>query len=661
MRIAGAIAALVFALYALSAPRTVSHEDDGMFVLSSYFLGIEHPPGYPLFIWIGHLFTYLPVGSVAYRVHLASALFGALSCGLLYLCARALIAGRLPALLAASGLAMSPVFWSQAIIAEVYTLNTFFFLALVWLGLTGGSLRWMALVFGLSLSNHYPLMLLAAPAFGILLWPRRAELVRELPLCGWLVVLGLLPYAWLVVRSWAPLPISFYGPLDTLPEIWYFISRTGYAGIDQSSTAGWLDRLKFFQFQGLELFVQFALIGTLLAAAGFAVQWRAFGRRISWFLTAAFLLPTAGLLLLLGFDYDSIRKHVFHVYPLPAYAVAALWMGLGFAWVAQRYALRPMAERSLAAVVAAAIFALGARANLLEDHEWGARYARAMLAALPKNAIVLTQGDPDLAPMGYFHLIENVRPDITLYHVKGLMLGNRLFHAVRTDYAGAQRILEDFVERQTDPVVSTMGAWLHGAQRARFLYSEVDKSAADPKQVTVELTEEAMRFFEESLAQTRNSNAWVQFIQSELRRQYGVLLARALVRGELPDARTRRHFELLQTHYAGALGTAEGLMANPAGYSTGAVAVALDKARDLMPADVSKEHLSRFFYIRGALRSNMGDPKGGIADLETAVFIWQVATNPAIVMLEDMYRDAGDEPGLKALQERVKAFKVPQG
>jgi len=67
-------------------------------------------------------------------VHLASALFGALTGGAAWLCARALIGGRLPAYLAAFALGVSPVFWSQAIIAEVYTLNTFFFLVLVFMG-----------------------------------------------------------------------------------------------------------------------------------------------------------------------------------------------------------------------------------------------------------------------------------------------------------------------------------------------------------------------------------------------------------------------------------------------------------------------------------------------------------------------------------------------
>src|SRR5919198_3552485 len=97
------VAVALFVLYALSAPRTVALEDDGLFVLSSYFLGVEHPPGYPLFTLIGHLFSQLPFGPVAYRVHLVSALFGGLSCAAAWLCARALMP-RLGAYLVAFGL-----------------------------------------------------------------------------------------------------------------------------------------------------------------------------------------------------------------------------------------------------------------------------------------------------------------------------------------------------------------------------------------------------------------------------------------------------------------------------------------------------------------------------------------------------------------------------
>src|SRR5919109_2322646 len=156
-----AVALALFALYAASAPRTVALEDDGLFILASYYLGIAHPPGYPLFTLLGKLATLVPIGSVAYRVHLLSALFGALSCALLWMCARVLAEGRLPAYRAAFALGLSPVFWSQSIIAEVYTLNTFFCLSLLLLALRADPpLGWIAFLFGLSLANHWPLMML---------------------------------------------------------------------------------------------------------------------------------------------------------------------------------------------------------------------------------------------------------------------------------------------------------------------------------------------------------------------------------------------------------------------------------------------------------------------------------------------------------------------
>ncbi len=666
---AGIVAAALFALYAATAPRSVALEDDGLFILSSYFLGIEHPPGYPLFTLIGHLFTYLPFGSVAYRVHLASAMFGALTCGAAWLCARALVGGRLPAYLAALALGVSPVFWSQAIIAEVYTLNTFFFLSLVFMGLLAcppslqdGAqhsrlLPWMAFVFGLSLSNHYPLMLLVAPAFVILLWPLRRQLLQRFGVLAWLVILGLVPYVWMVRRSWMALPISFNGPLETIQEIVFFLSRAGYADIDHSVSANWLDHVRFFEFFCRELLRQFAVIGTLVAAAGFAVQWRILGRRVAAFMTVAFLGPSVLLLLLLGLDYDSFRAHVFHVFPLPAYAIGALWMALGFAWAVQRYARRPAHELAGAAAVLAVIFVVGARINLLASDDWGARYAQTVLKTLPANAVVMTTGDPDLAPMAYFHMIENQRPDITLYDPKGMILGNRLFHPLRTDAATQRRVLDQMIDEQTKPVVFTLDTYPRYAQRDHWLFVEVDKSSTDSERVAVDIPKEAARFFEESILGTRDANAWVAFIQGELRRHYAMLIARMLSRGHPPDERTRRDLDLLAKDFYGALGIAEGLLANKEGYAAGVVEGFLEKARDAMPSDVPKENLSRFFYIRGVLRANVRDSAGAVRDLETAVSVWPSPGNPAFKELQNQYRGAGDEKALSAVEERVRQLK----
>ena len=555
------------------------------------------------------------------------------------------------------------MFWSQAIIAEVYTLNTFFFLVLVLMALRAcpaqgpqrpALLPWMALVFGLSLSNHWPLMLLVAPAFVILLWPLRADFLRRAGTLVCLVLLGLLPYVWLVRRSWEALPISFDGPLETLPEVWYFVSRAGYAGIDQSSAATWLDRIKFFEFQAGQVLLQFAFAGALIAAVGFAVQWHTLGRRVGAFLTTAFVMPSFGLLLLLGFDYDSIHKHVFHVYPLPAYVVVSLWMTLGFASLVARYHAGAPLARAGAALLLALIAAAGAHWNLFDDDGWGARYAQALLKTLPRNAIVFAQGEADLGSLAYFHMIENQRPDLTLYHSKGLVLGNRLFHPLRTDDAAAQRTLAEFIDQQTNPVVFTLDQYLLYARRDHWLFTEVDKSSTDPRQTLVDIPAEARRFFDESVAGAPNPNAWIAMLQGELRRRYATLFAQTLPRSGPPDAKAGAELQALGADFYGALGLAEGLMLNSAGYSAASVGGYLERARDLAPSDAPKDHLSRFFYLRGALRANMGDQGGAMRDFDTALAVWPVATNNAIKPLQDLYRASGNLAAADAVEQRVK-------
>ena len=94
-------------------------------------------------------------------------------------------------------------------------------------------------------------------------------------------------------------------------------------------------------------------------------------------------------------------------------------------------------------------------------------------------------------------------------------------------------------------------------------------------------------------------------------------------------------------------------MLNKEGYSVGAVASFLDRARDIMPADIPKSHQSRLFYLRAAVRANQRDTAGAIQDFETALSIWPTPANTAIKALEDLYRQTGNEKALQAMQERV--------
>ncbi|MBA2440882.1 MAG: DUF2723 domain-containing protein, partial [Rubrobacter sp.] len=88
------VAAASFVVYLLTLAPSVLPYDSGMFQARAHVLGIGHPTGYPTYIMLGKLFTYLPFGDVAYRVNLSSAVYGALAAPVVYLAALRLVPGR---------------------------------------------------------------------------------------------------------------------------------------------------------------------------------------------------------------------------------------------------------------------------------------------------------------------------------------------------------------------------------------------------------------------------------------------------------------------------------------------------------------------------------------------------------------------------------------
>ncbi len=194
------------------APGLVGVLDTPMFQFVGRVLGVAHNPGYPLYVLLTFPFSYLPIGSLAYRINLFSALLGAIAVALTFLLARQLACRRPIALAAALGLAFGQVFWSQAVIAEVYTLHAALIagvlLALVVWAHTGRAAYYYAaaVLFAAGLGNHTTIVgfapgmaifaLLTSPAF-VLRW-------RTLVATAAILGIGLLQYAFILVRSLDP-------------------------------------------------------------------------------------------------------------------------------------------------------------------------------------------------------------------------------------------------------------------------------------------------------------------------------------------------------------------------------------------------------------------------------------------------------------------------
>src|SRR5919106_2552965 len=125
------------ALYIRTLAPSLLWGDSAEFQTLSYTLGMTHPSGYMTQIMFGKLFTYIPVGNIAYRVNLMSAFFGALAVAETYLIVRLLGGGRSAALSASILLTLTEGFWWRALLAESYApaagmLATIWLLVLLW-------------------------------------------------------------------------------------------------------------------------------------------------------------------------------------------------------------------------------------------------------------------------------------------------------------------------------------------------------------------------------------------------------------------------------------------------------------------------------------------------------------------------------------------------
>src|SRR5712691_76170 len=76
---AGIVFLVTLGVYIATLAPTVTLVDSGELIVAARFLGVAHPPGFPLYVMLAHLASLVPWGSVALRVNLASALFAALA------------------------------------------------------------------------------------------------------------------------------------------------------------------------------------------------------------------------------------------------------------------------------------------------------------------------------------------------------------------------------------------------------------------------------------------------------------------------------------------------------------------------------------------------------------------------------------------------------
>ena len=331
----GAVA-LILSVYGFTLAPTVTFEDSGSFIAAAYCLGVAHPPGYPLWCLLAHGFTHLPLASVAQRVHFCSAVCAAAAALLLYLIAYRTTRSRPASWTAALVFAFSSVFWSQAVIAEVYTLNAFlfggiFYCAMRWRndGRTGW-LYGLALIGGLGLTNH-PLFALIAPVPCIWAMTARWRMLlkpRTILVCMALFIAGLSVYAYIPWRARAHPPVNWGNSVTWRDTVRHALRRAYYTEPERCRYAGsqkdaWRHMTAAVRESGTAL----TWPVTVLAVFGWAVLTRR-RRDAAGMTLAVIVMNIVALNLLLRGTAAPDEFFTRRVFYIPAQMMLALWLAV---------------------------------------------------------------------------------------------------------------------------------------------------------------------------------------------------------------------------------------------------------------------------------------------------------------------------------------------
>ncbi len=398
--------------YAINLHPALPWGDGPELITASVVLGVPHPPGYPLYVLLGHLAYLVPLGNAAFRLNLLSAFCGAFALAILRWSLSLLtrepsnIVSRAAYTAGTLLLGTLTVYFSAARSAEVYALFAVFvsvcilFVFRLWREHSiSGHLVWF--VAGLAILHHYLIL-------PLLVW-------LILRVRKWNPVCALIPLVLVFVplmRSQAGVELDWYHPADL-----HSLGRLFLGGeFAQNLATGWtVFRIHPVQSVAAAVTGLLSVWGLLLPFVCLGA-WSLFRRsrvRAFEYLAVLFAYALFYLFYLVG-DRE--------VFLLPFAILATPLLCLGVEWTinAVGRGLSSRGRNLLCVLVLLVPFLQAQLATLtLEETDpmEAFRYSDRVLGVLPPNAVLLaglheSSQDNEVFPLVYQQVVERRRPDV---------------------------------------------------------------------------------------------------------------------------------------------------------------------------------------------------------------------------------------------------------
>ena len=385
-----------------------------------HVLGVAHPTGYPTYVLLAWLAQLVPIGSVAFRANLLSAV---LVSGALATTVAILLQLRVrPVLAAAAALALGavPSVWAAATVAEVNPLHLLFVALLLHRALVWEDRRRPrdlvigALLLGLALGNHL-LMVFVAPFVAVfVLWVGRREIIDR----PWILVpavaaglLGLSVYLYIPLAAGSESPLRYNHPVTLDAVLWLvggtqFRAQFGFlSGGGASEFVGSLDALwRLLADRATPILPIAGVLGLVVL-----VRQR-----------PAFALLCGGILLANAYIWSTYLR--LEHYLLVPWLILAIGAGVAMEAAARRLGDGPAWSRGLdggrvvgaaALVFALAIAVMNVSAADRSGDRSGDAFVDTVLDALPPDAAILSEWDAS-TPLWHARYVLGRRPDVLI-------------------------------------------------------------------------------------------------------------------------------------------------------------------------------------------------------------------------------------------------------
>jgi len=220
-------ALIPFIVYVLTLERKLVGGDTSSYAYELPKMMLLPPTGYPIFSMIGKIFSLIPIGELAFRLNMISAVFGSLTILFLFLGIYNITKNIASSFCASLCFAFTVPYWHVANRLEFDTLNSFIIALLIFaitVYMNNPSIKnlyFCSIALGLMLTNH-PIAFFIMPAFLILIILIKPKIFKRLKTTINSILLFISPvitYSYVYIRS-----KQGFGPINTLKKLFYYVT-----------------------------------------------------------------------------------------------------------------------------------------------------------------------------------------------------------------------------------------------------------------------------------------------------------------------------------------------------------------------------------------------------------------------------------------------------